>query len=219
MVGRKVRGLLPEALLVAAANLLPAAGVLAWGWQGVDIVVLYWAEMVIGGMCFVLTVLIAAGPATVRDRLAVAAVLSAMFGVIALVTLAVIGGLLGGRAGVSAFPMPGILAESLPRVRLGLAAFALSHLASMVIGLAGNKVVLARAIYLWFTGFGQRVPVIFGAVLLTSAVTLFWPSGPVWLVGALALVVLKTVVEVRATLHEPAPAPEPSGDTPAAGAR
>jgi len=176
MVGRKVRGLLPEALLVAAANLLPAAGVLASGWQGVDIVVLYWAEMVIGG-------------------------------------------LLGGRAGVSAFPMPGILAESLPRVRLGLAAFALSHLASMVIGLAGNKVVLARAIYLWFTGFGQRVPVIFGAVLLTSAVTLFWPSGPVWLVGALALVVLKTVVEVRATLHEPAPAPEPSGDTPAAGAR
>lgn len=214
MAGTRSRNPVPETLLVVAANLVPVAGVLAWNWHGADIVILYWAEMLIGGACFVLTVLVAPSPATVRDRLTVAAVLSGMFVVIALVTLAAVGGLLGDRHAGAVRTVGALLTDSVPRVRLGLAAFALRHVASMLLGLGGDDIALARALYNWFTAFGQRVPVIFGAVMISSFVTMLWPSGPAWLIAAAALILLKTVVEVRTAQQEPTPVPKPADGAP-----
>ena len=48
---------LPAVMLVAA-NLLPLIGVLAWGWQVFDVVVLYWFENVVIGVINILKMLV-----------------------------------------------------------------------------------------------------------------------------------------------------------------
>jgi hypothetical protein len=52
-------GSVPSAWVLVAANLLPLAGVLFWGWDAFALIALFWMENVVVGMFFILRILCA----------------------------------------------------------------------------------------------------------------------------------------------------------------
>lgn len=49
--GLKKRGVLPSGVLLILVNLIPIFGVLFFGWNAFDIVILYWVENIVIGIC------------------------------------------------------------------------------------------------------------------------------------------------------------------------
>ncbi|HYC44446.1 MAG TPA: DUF6498-containing protein [Burkholderiales bacterium] len=198
----------PSTIALLAANLLPLAGVLAFGWQLAHVMVLFWAESAIIGLYAVLRMFVVAK---------IVAVPASMFfvghfgGFMAAHFMFVYGLFVRGLDKTGPEPPVGeALAEIFGPLWLALAALAVSHGVSFVVNFLGRREYEGASLKALMTApykriFVMHLTIIFGGWL----VMLFKTPVP----ALVLLVLLKIAVDTRAHVREHARAAPPSGET------
>ncbi len=194
----------PSVLALIAANLLPLYGVLFLGWKVFPVILLFWIENVIIGGLNVLKMVFAspANPVTWLGKIVIIPFFCVHYGLFTFIHGIFVMGLFGGafRQGAP-FPQPASfiqLAEA-EGLQWPILALALSHGFSFVANyIGGGEYQRASLSDLMQQPYGRVV--VMHVTLLGSGFLLMMLRSPI--VGLVLLIVLKTILDVRAHTQE-----------------
>jgi len=193
-----------SAWVLVAANLLPVAGVLAWGWDVFALIVLFWIENVIVGVLNVARMLLAdpADPALWAGKLFMVPFFCVHYGMFTAIHGVFVFSLFGGRS----YPVNGlhVLEPALQVVRerglwLPVAALAASHLFSFLWNYLYRGQFRRASLPELMVRPYKRVVVLHLTIILGGFAAMALRS-PVW--ALLLLVGIKIAVDLRAHRKE-----------------
>lgn len=199
--------LTPSACVLIAANLVPVAGVLFFGWELLPVLLLFWMENVIVGLFYVLR-LMTAGQGAVKDKIGLTIFFMFHYGFFCLIhgtfVLALFGKEILRQYGLDVglvFPTPLIVSTIIARYHLlpGVLSLFVSHGFSYFHNYLGaNEYRDARPNRLMFMAYPRVV--VLHMVILVGGFTLLMLGSPAVLL--VVLVVLKTALDVIAHRYE-----------------
>lgn len=186
---QKNNPLLPSALFLIAANVMPLFGVLFWGWSVGAILLIYWLESAIIGVLNIPRILATQGK--IGEKLFTSLFFTVHYGLFAAAHLALLHSMFGADTALSELFQGGPLMWT-------TLSFFLSHLISFVMRLWRKEFKDSRPMVQLFAPYSRVM--IMHIVVLAGAFLIELLGSPIFAV--ILLVALKTGVDIKAHIRE-----------------